>query len=177
MNYIQRWLDAQASIEASQTDRLATIAQSFAGQSVPVSTIKEIIKAHATNEYKRLSLAATIAVCLDRPNHIAIAIADQLCEAYIGRNWSHEDLDRAIQNGRLVQDSCGAWRIQPINIVNVVVDESHPAWQQLRDGLRRKSSVIGDDSCRFNARSTYLRCTVNPCGPCADCPHFEERDS
>ena len=29
--------------------------------------------------------------------------------------------------------------------------------------------VIGDISCRFNGRSPFLRCAVNPCGPCADC--------
>ena len=29
--------------------------------------------------------------------------------------------------------------------------------------------VIGDISCQFNGRSPFLRCAVNPCGPCADC--------
>lgn len=33
--------------------------------------------------------------------------------------------------------------------------------------------VIGNLSCRFNARSPQLRCAVNPTGPCADC-HFYE---
>ncbi|MEM6423840.1 MAG: DUF6464 family protein [Cyanobacteria bacterium P01_C01_bin.73] len=33
-------------------------------------------------------------------------------------------------------------------------------------------AVIGDVGCRWNARSPYLRCAVNPCGPCDDCPHF-----
>ncbi|WP_242057062.1 MULTISPECIES: DUF6464 family protein [Oscillatoriales] len=34
---------------------------------------------------------------------------------------------------------------------------------------------IGDTSCKFNARSPYLRCTVNPLGPCQDCPHYQPR--
>ena len=33
--------------------------------------------------------------------------------------------------------------------------------------------LIGDISCRFNARSAHLRCTVNPSGPCKQCPHYE----
>ncbi|WAL60717.1 DUF6464 family protein [Thermocoleostomius sinensis] len=35
--------------------------------------------------------------------------------------------------------------------------------------------VIGDFTCRFNARSTYLRCAVNPFGPCQDCSHYQPR--
>ena len=33
-------------------------------------------------------------------------------------------------------------------------------------------SLIGDISCCFNARSAYIRCAVNPCGPCEKCPHI-----
>jgi hypothetical protein len=33
--------------------------------------------------------------------------------------------------------------------------------------------VIGNLSCRFNARSPQLRCAVNPSGPCADCHWYE----
>jgi Family of unknown function (DUF6464) len=33
--------------------------------------------------------------------------------------------------------------------------------------------LLGDRSCRWNARSAYLRCTVNPEGPCENCPHYE----
>jgi hypothetical protein len=36
--------------------------------------------------------------------------------------------------------------------------------------------VIGDPSCRYNARSGELRCAVNPIGPCVDCSSYE-RDS
>lgn len=33
--------------------------------------------------------------------------------------------------------------------------------------------VIGNFTCRFNARSAYLRCAINPSGPCRDCPFYE----
>ena len=28
-------------------------------------------------------------------------------------------------------------------------------------------------TCRFNARSAFLLCAVNPEGPCHSCPHYE----
>ncbi|MEH1788412.1 MAG: DUF6464 family protein [Nostoc sp.] len=34
-------------------------------------------------------------------------------------------------------------------------------------------NAIGDVSCEYNAKSKYLRCTVNPCGPCEGCQHYE----
>ncbi|KJH72382.1 DUF6464 family protein [Aliterella atlantica] len=34
--------------------------------------------------------------------------------------------------------------------------------------------LIGDISCKFNARSGYLRCAVNPQGPCANCRYYEQ---
>jgi hypothetical protein len=36
--------------------------------------------------------------------------------------------------------------------------------------------LIGDITCRFNARSAYIRCAVNPSGPCQECHHYEPRD-
>ncbi|WP_421657837.1 DUF6464 family protein [Leptothermofonsia sp. ETS-13] len=36
--------------------------------------------------------------------------------------------------------------------------------------------IFGDLTCRFNARSPYIRCAVNPAGPCKDCPHYESID-
>ena len=34
--------------------------------------------------------------------------------------------------------------------------------------------VLGDASCRFNARSEILRCAINPSGLCQDCSHYEK---
>ncbi len=35
--------------------------------------------------------------------------------------------------------------------------------------------LIGDITCQFNARSAYIRCAVNPHGPCQGCPSYEPR--
>jgi Family of unknown function (DUF6464) len=32
---------------------------------------------------------------------------------------------------------------------------------------------IGDITCEYNARSNYLRCAINPEGPCKDCLHYK----
>jgi Family of unknown function (DUF6464) len=40
-----------------------------------------------------------------------------------------------------------------------------PAEQTLIDG----EWVIGDATCKYNARSTLIRCAVNPIGPCEGC--------
>ena len=34
---------------------------------------------------------------------------------------------------------------------------------------------IGDTSCVNNAQSPYIRCAINPEGPCDECSHFESR--
>lgn len=36
--------------------------------------------------------------------------------------------------------------------------------------------IIGDLTCQFNARSSYMRCAVNPTGPCQECSHYQERE-
>ncbi|HEY9639329.1 MAG TPA: DUF6464 family protein [Coleofasciculaceae cyanobacterium] len=36
--------------------------------------------------------------------------------------------------------------------------------------------MIGDFTCQFNARSSYIRCAVNPAGPCKDCFHYQPKD-
>ena len=33
--------------------------------------------------------------------------------------------------------------------------------------------IVGDFTCQMNARSPYLRCAVNPCGPCDGCQLYE----
>jgi type II secretory pathway pseudopilin PulG len=54
--------------------------------------------------------------------------------------------------------------------------------RQLQQLLRRSNdhqyvegigSLIGDFTCRYNARSPYIRCAVNPSGPCESCRSYE----
>jgi len=33
--------------------------------------------------------------------------------------------------------------------------------------------VIGKVSCKYNARSPYIRCAINPSGPCQNCWHYD----
>jgi hypothetical protein len=40
-----------------------------------------------------------------------------------------------------------------------------------------ESYFIGDTSCCYNARSPYIRCAVNPGGPCQDCIHYQAKRS
>ncbi len=35
--------------------------------------------------------------------------------------------------------------------------------------------LIGDITCQYNARSSYLRCAVNPSGPCQDCRFYRAK--
>ncbi len=37
--------------------------------------------------------------------------------------------------------------------------------------------VLGDATCRLNARSEILRCAVNPMGPCDRCRFFEKLET
>ncbi|NJK38872.1 MAG: hypothetical protein HC835_07005 [Oscillatoriales cyanobacterium RM2_1_1] len=36
--------------------------------------------------------------------------------------------------------------------------------------------LIGDITCKYNARSSQIRCAVNPQGPCQDCPSYEMKE-
>lgn len=36
--------------------------------------------------------------------------------------------------------------------------------------------AVGDENCRFNARSALIRCAVNPDGPCEGCRDYQPRE-
>jgi len=43
---------------------------------------------------------------------------------------------------------------------------------------RRRATTkyfIGDTTCINNAQSPYIRCAINPNGPCEECSHYEKR--
>ncbi|HBE21109.1 MAG TPA: hypothetical protein DEG17_23230 [Cyanobacteria bacterium UBA11149] len=48
--------------------------------------------------------------------------------------------------------------------------EQFPIDQYYLEGV---GYLIGDITCRFNARSAYIRCGVNPSGPCENCHDYE----
>lgn len=62
-------------------------------------------------------------------------------------------------------------RYQLVAVALQVKSEVRPA-----DARRWQNQwVIGDPSCRFNARSPLLRCAVLPDGPCERCAHRQTR--
>lgn len=50
-----------------------------------------------------------------------------------------------------------------------VQSATRPEEQSLIDG----QWVIGDATCKYNARSTLLRCAIQPIGPCEGCKFRE----
>lgn len=61
----------------------------------------------------------------------------------------------------------------------IVLEGRDPDGYAVREALvavTRPNAInaIGDVSCEYNAKSKYLRCTVNPCGPCEGCQHYEK---
>lgn len=61
-----------------------------------------------------------------------------------------------------------AGRYELSSIALQVKPQKRPADARLWQG----SWVIGDPSCRFNARTPLLRCAVLPEGPCSHCCHY-----
>ncbi|MCX7593675.1 MAG: DUF6464 family protein [Fischerella sp.] len=53
---------------------------------------------------------------------------------------------------------------------------TRPAEPSDRYYLEGVGYLIGDISCRYNARSGYLRCAVNPSGPCEGCRYYESKE-
>ncbi|NJM19192.1 MAG: hypothetical protein HC836_06880 [Richelia sp. RM2_1_2] len=51
----------------------------------------------------------------------------------------------------------------------------HNCTQSDRYYLQGVGYLVGDISCEYNARSGYLRCAVNPTGPCDGCRFYQER--
>jgi hypothetical protein len=59
-------------------------------------------------------------------------------------------------------------------VVRVVPGNQQPPDRYYLEGV---GYLIGDITCKFNARSGYIRCAVNPDGPCEECRHYEPRES
>ncbi len=64
----------------------------------------------------------------------------------------------------------GRYRLHQISLY--VQSAQRPQERTLIDGRW----VLGDASCRFNARSELVRCAVHPEGPCGQCRFYEPMD-
>ena len=70
------------------------------------------------------------------------------------------------------QYKSGKYRLQQVALY--VQSVQRPSERSLVNG----QWVAGDATCRFNARSAFVRCAVNPAGPCEGCRSYErEQDS
>ena len=58
--------------------------------------------------------------------------------------------------------------------IRVVARHQFPTDQYYIEGV---GYLIGDITCKFNARSAYIRCGVNPSGPCENCHDYEPNNS
>lgn len=67
-------------------------------------------------------------------------------------------------------------RQTPVNYSRVRVRQNTMPVEGDRYYLEGVGYLIGDISCKFNARSGYMRCAVNPSGPCQGCRHYEPRE-
>jgi len=59
-----------------------------------------------------------------------------------------------------------------INYREITARNSQPE-QQYIEGV---GYIIGDLTCKFNARSPNIRCAVNPHGPCKGCRDYQSID-
>lgn len=55
---------------------------------------------------------------------------------------------------------------------NIYRRDFHPTSDRRRPATKY---FIGDTNCINNAQSPYIRCAINPEGPCDGCVHFEKR--
>ncbi|MBW4520540.1 MAG: hypothetical protein KME16_12665 [Scytolyngbya sp. HA4215-MV1] len=65
------------------------------------------------------------------------------------------------------QFKAGRYQLQKISLY------VQAAQRPLEGSLLEDRWILGDVSCRFNARSEIIRCAVNPYGPCDRCPFYE----
>jgi hypothetical protein len=63
------------------------------------------------------------------------------------------------------------------NTRSTLVQDSLGETQRDRYYLEGVGYLIGDISCQFNARSGYIRCAINPSGPCEGCRFYESHQS
>ncbi len=53
--------------------------------------------------------------------------------------------------------------------------DSLPGYYNGDRSLEATRYFIGDTSCLYNAHSPYMRCAVNPSGPCKNCSHYQQK--
>ncbi|MCT7986592.1 DUF6464 family protein [Laspinema sp. A4] len=68
-------------------------------------------------------------------------------------------------------------RLQAVREIPIMRIPSPPPIPSDRHYVEGVGEVTGDITCLYNARSAYLRCALNPEGPCETCRQYEPRES
>ncbi|MDY6785984.1 MAG: DUF6464 family protein [Cyanobacteriota bacterium] len=67
-------------------------------------------------------------------------------------------------------------RLRRIRSATALEARSYPSSRIGDDPIDLHDYFIGDLSCHYNARSPYIRCAVNPSGPCEGCSSYQPRE-
>ena len=105
------------------------------------------------------------------PTEVILTQSQQVL-AKIRLDWTPQpgnylDLDgrtyAVLERSQRYQLKSGRYKLDKIALY--VQSAIRPEEQSLVDG----EWIIGDATCKYNARSTLIRCAVNPIGPCEGC--------
>jgi hypothetical protein len=68
-------------------------------------------------------------------------------------------------------------RVSPAVSWRGLSDQRDQLHNYLYSNRRRATTkyFLGDQSCQNNAHSPYIRCAINPSGPCDQCSHYEAK--
>ncbi len=92
---------------------------------------------------------------------LSLGISPFLIYLRFWREWEN----RALQEIQTVGNTVALTRWRRPNL---------PADAEYIEGV---GYLIGDITCKYNARCSYIRCAVNPVGPCKDCRFYEYKET
>jgi len=114
-------------------------------------------------------------------DHIALSDGPvQLWEYRTGQRIDQNQID--IETNLRLVPSMATLRIDgitrygseaPITITAVTINGSAQVQPQPEMSSFSASVALGDPTCANSAKSPYLRCAVNPMGPCKGCDYYE----
>jgi hypothetical protein len=150
---------------------------------IGTSYLRHYYSAAAQQERDFAVLILSIQSCVYTDFVTATNIANDLRERY--PDWELFQISDAINEGRWHQDRVGGSicllkkepNLMAIETISELLIGTTARVNELLNTIEELNpqDAIGNAKCEFNAQSSYLRCAVNPCGPCDECNFFEER--
>jgi hypothetical protein len=143
---------------------------------------------HDRNSFLSLQIHPISTVVIGRNNYLITTSSERLFQCYQRRTSLFEALDI---------DDASYWHLPSSNVSfdratfnhsrqetehwrRGVAEENRRIYQQLRQNIaeniarHNKTQYIGDLNCKYNAKSSFIRCAVNPSGPCEGCLQKDE---